>query len=87
MLLAALGFSIMGGAAKSLKEVSLPVNWYFTGMLIGLLVLIPGLLIKPPSTRVENSCGLHLPGIMGTIALIHFVILYSAYSPRNSDEL
>jgi hypothetical protein len=51
MLLAAPGFSIMGGAAKSLKGTLSAGQLVFYRNLVGLLVLAPGLLIKLPVQR------------------------------------
>lgn len=74
MLLAALGFSIMGGAAKSLKESFGAGQLVFWRNAIGLLVLVPGLLIKPPVQKGGKLSRLIFRGLMGTIAL--YTLLY-----------
>jgi drug/metabolite transporter (DMT)-like permease len=78
MLLAALGFSIMGGAAKSLKESFGAGQLVFWRNAIGLLVLVPGLLLKPPVQTGGKLPRLILRGVMGTIALytLLFCILH-----------
>ena len=74
MLLAALGFSVMGGAAKSLKESFGAGQLVFWRNTIGLVVLIPGLLIKPPVQAGGKLPRLVFRGLMGTIAL--YTLLY-----------
>lgn len=74
MLLAALGFSIMGGAAKSLKGSLSAGQLVFYRNLIGLLFLVPGLYIKPPVQTGGKFLRLVFRCIMGTIAL--YTLLY-----------
>jgi drug/metabolite transporter (DMT)-like permease len=74
MLLAALGFSIMGGAAKSLKGTFNAGQLVFYRNLIGLLILVPGLIIKPPIQTGGKLLRLAFRGLMGTIAL--YTLLY-----------
>ncbi|HMK24494.1 MAG TPA: DMT family transporter [Chitinophagaceae bacterium] len=74
MLLAALGFSVMGGAAKSLKESFGAGQLVFWRNAIGLLALVPGLLIKPPVHVGGKLTRLIFRGVMGTIAL--YTLLY-----------
>jgi drug/metabolite transporter (DMT)-like permease len=74
MLLAALGFSVMGGAAKSLKESFGAGQLVFWRNAIGLIVLVPGLLIKPPVQAGGKLPRLIFRGVMGTIAL--YTLLY-----------
>jgi drug/metabolite transporter (DMT)-like permease len=74
MLLAALGFSVMGGAAKSLKESFGAGQLVFWRNAIGLLALVPGLLIKPPVHVGGKLTRLIFRGLMGTIAL--YTLLY-----------
>ena len=74
MLLAALGFSVMGGAAKSLKASFGAGQLVFWRNAIGLLVLVPGLLIKPPVQVGGKFPRLVFRGLMGTIAL--YTLLY-----------
>src|SRR5258705_12727142 len=69
MLLAALCFSTMGGAAKALKESFTAGQLVFYRNLIGLIVLVPGLFIKPPIQTGGKFLRLAFRGIMGTIAL------------------
>jgi len=69
MLLAALGFSIMGGAAKSLKGSFSAGQLVFFRNLVGLIVLVPGLLIKRPIQPGGKFLRLAFRGIMGSIAL------------------
>jgi len=74
MLLAALGFSVMGGAAKSLKESFGAGQLVFWRNAVGLLVLVPGLFIKPPVQDGGKLLRLIFRGVMGTIAL--YTLLY-----------
>jgi drug/metabolite transporter (DMT)-like permease len=74
MLLAALGFSVMGGAAKSLKGSFGAGQLVFWRNAIGLLVLVPGLLIKPPVQVGGKFPRLVFRGVMGTVAL--YTLLY-----------
>jgi drug/metabolite transporter (DMT)-like permease len=74
MLLAALGFSVMGGAAKSLKESFSAGQLVFWRNTIGLIVLVPGLLLKPPVQVGGKFPRLLFRGVMGTIAL--YTLLY-----------
>jgi drug/metabolite transporter (DMT)-like permease len=74
MLLAALGFSIMGGAAKSLKTSFNAGQLVFFRNAIGLLFLVPGLFIKPPVQEGGKLMRLAFRGFMGTLAL--YTLLY-----------
>src|SRR5258705_5644634 len=74
MLLAALGFSIMGGAAKALKESFTAGQLVFYRNLVGLIVLVPGLIIKHPIQPGGKFLRLAFRGVMGTIAL--YTLLY-----------
>jgi len=74
MLLAALGFSMMGGAAKSLKEGFNAGQLVFYRNVVGLLVLLPGLFIKPPVQVGGKLSRLVFRGFMGTLAL--YTLLY-----------
>jgi drug/metabolite transporter (DMT)-like permease len=74
MLLAALGFSIMGGAAKSLKGNFSAGHLVFWRNVIGMIILVPGLLIKPPLQEGGKFPRLVFRGLMGTIAL--YTLLY-----------
>lgn len=74
MLLAALGFSLMGGAAKILKGGFGAGQLVFWRNAIGLVVLIAGLIIKPPANRGGKLSLLLFRGMMGTAAL--YTLLY-----------
>ena len=74
MLLAALGFSIMGGAAKSLKESFNAGQLVFFRNAVGLAVLLAGFAIKPPVKKEGKFHLLLFRGLMGTIAL--YTLLY-----------
>jgi drug/metabolite transporter (DMT)-like permease len=74
MLLAALGFSIMGGAAKALKESFNAGQLVFYRNAIGLLFLVPGLLMRPPVHTGGKFRRLAFRGFMGTLAL--YTLLY-----------
>lgn len=78
MLLAALGFSMMGGAAKSLKESFNAGQLVFYRNAVGLLFLLPGLFIKPPVQAGGKLGRLVFRGFMGTLALytLLFCILH-----------
>ena len=74
MLLAALGFSVMGGAAKSLKDTFGAGQLVFWRNAVGLLVLVPGLLLKRPVQVGGKLPRLIFRGLMGTVAL--YTLLY-----------
>ena len=74
MLLAALGFSMMGGAAKALKESFGAGQLVFYRNAIGLIFLVPGLIINPPVQKGGKFLRLAFRGLMGTIAL--YTLLY-----------
>lgn len=74
MLLAALGFSLMGGAAKLLKGSFGAGQLVFWRNAIGLLVLLAGFLVKPPENKGGRFHLLLFRGIMGTTAL--YTLLY-----------
>jgi len=74
MLLAALGFSIMGGAAKLLKGSFNAGQLVFYRNSVGLIFLLPGLLIKPPEHKGGKTIWLIFRGLMGTTAL--YTLLY-----------
>lgn len=74
MLLAALGFSVMGGAAKALKGSFSAGQLVFYRNAIGLLFLLPGLLYKPPVQKGGKPFRLAFRGLMGTLAL--YTLLY-----------
>lgn len=74
MLLAALGFSVMGGAAKALKESFNAGQLVFYRNAVGLIFLVPGLFIKPPVQEGGKPFRLAFRGLMGTLAL--YTLLY-----------
>jgi drug/metabolite transporter (DMT)-like permease len=74
MLLAALGFSVMGGAAKALKENFNAGQLVFYRNAVGLVFLLPGLFIKPPVQEGGKPLRLAFRGLMGTLAL--YTLLY-----------
>lgn len=74
MLLAALGFSLMGGAAKLLKGSFGAGQLVFWRNAVGLLVLLAGFLIKPPVNKGGKLYLLIFRGMMGTTAL--YTLLY-----------
>ena len=74
MLLAALGFSIMGGAAKLLKGSFNAGQLVLYRNLVGLVFLITGFIIKPPVNNGGKLKWLIFRGIMGTVAL--YTLLY-----------
>ncbi len=75
MLLAALGFSLMGGAAKLLKGSFGTGQLVFWRNMIGLLVLIAGFMLRPPVNKGGKFQLLIFRGMMGTTAL--YTLLYS----------
>lgn len=74
MLLAALGFSLMGGAAKILKGSFGAGQLVFWRNAVGLVVLIAGFMIKPPANKGGKLRLLIFRGMMGTTAL--YTLLY-----------
>lgn len=74
MLLAGLGFSVMGGAAKILKGSFGAGQLVFWRNAIGLFVLIAGFLSRPPVNKGGKLKLLVFRGIMGTTAL--YSLLY-----------
>ncbi len=78
MLLAALGFSLMGGAAKLLKDAFNAGQLVFFRNAVGLFFLLPGFLHTPWRNKGGKLPGLVFRGIMGTTALytLLFCILH-----------
>ena len=74
MLMAALGFSLMGGAAKALKESFTAGQLVFYRNAIGLIFLMPGLIIRPPMQEGGKQLRLAFRGLMGALAL--YTLLY-----------
>jgi drug/metabolite transporter (DMT)-like permease len=74
MLLAALGFSVMGGAAKALKENFNAGQLVFWRNIVGLLVLCFSFLNRRPVNAGSKPFRLLFRGLMGTIAL--YTLLY-----------
>ncbi len=74
MLLAALGFSIMGGAAKALKGSFNAGQLVFWRNIVGLLVLIISFLHRMPVNKGSKPGRLLFRGLMGTTAL--YTLLY-----------
>lgn len=74
MLIAALGFSIMGGAAKALKESFNAGQLVFYRNAVGLFFLLPGLILRPPEQEGGKLLRLIFRGFMGTLAL--YSLLY-----------
>src|SRR5688572_15063179 len=74
MLLAALGFSVMGGAAKMLKGSFGAGQLVFWRNAVGLIALIAGFIINPPVNKGGKFHLLLFRGMMGTTAL--YTLLY-----------
>jgi drug/metabolite transporter (DMT)-like permease len=74
MLLAALGFSIMGGAAKLLKGSFNAGQLVFWRNFIGLASLLIGFYFRPPVNKGGKFSLLIFRGMMGTTAL--YTLLY-----------
>lgn len=74
MLLAAMGFSLMGGAAKLLKGSFGAGQLVFWRNAVGLVVLAAGFLAKPPVNKGGKIHLLLFRGMMGTTAL--YTLLY-----------
>ncbi len=74
MLVAALGFAVMGGSAKSLKGSFNAGQLVFYRNMVGLLFLLPGLFLRPPVQEGGKLPRLVFRGFMGTFAL--YTLLY-----------
>ena len=74
MLLAALGFSLMGGSAKLLKGTFNTGQLVFFRNLVGAIGLIAAFIAKPPVSRGGKLHWLIFRGFMGTVAL--YSLLY-----------
>jgi drug/metabolite transporter (DMT)-like permease len=74
MLLAALGFSIMGGAAKALKGSFNAGQLVFWRNIVGLIFLIVSFSLRPPVSTGGKMPRLIFRGLMGTTAL--YTLLY-----------
>lgn len=74
MLLAALGFSIMGGAAKALKEHFNAGQLVFWRNSIGLVVLVASFISQKTQSIGGKTGRLVFRGLMGTVAL--YTLLY-----------
>ena len=80
MLLAALGFSVMGGAAKILKGSFGAGQLVFWRNTVGILVLFAGFIAKPPKNKGGKLKLLIFRGIMGTL-------LHPSSSIRNCNDV
>jgi len=74
MLLAALGFSLMGGSAKLLKGSFNTGQLVFFRNLVGAIGLAAAFIIKPPVNKGGKFHWLVFRGFMGTVAL--YTLLY-----------
>jgi drug/metabolite transporter (DMT)-like permease len=74
MLLAAMGFSLMGGAAKLLKGSFGAGQLVFWRNAVGLIFLIGSFIMKPPTNKGGRFHLLLFRGMMGTMAL--YTLLY-----------
>lgn len=75
MILAALGFSTMGGAAKILRHEFNAGQLVFYRNVIGTIVLLAGFAIKPAAKKTGGRFfWLAFRGLMGTVAL--YTLLY-----------
>lgn len=74
MLLAALGFSVMGGAAKALKGSFNAGQLVFWRNSVGLIVLIISFANRRPVNKGDKLLRLIFRGFMGTLAL--YTLLY-----------
>src|ERR1700730_9232821 len=74
MLFAALGFSIMGGSAKMLKDSFNAGQLVFFRNAVGLIVLVPGCIHRPVKNKGGKFSRLAFRGVMGAIAL--YALLY-----------
>ena len=74
MLLAALGFSLMGGSAKLLKGSFNTGQLVFFRNLVGAIGLAAAFIIKPPVNKGGKFQWLVFRGFMGTVAL--YTLLY-----------
>jgi drug/metabolite transporter (DMT)-like permease len=74
MLLAALGFSLMGAAAKLLKGSFGAGQLVFWRNAVGLVLLSAGFILRPPENKGGKFHLLIFRGLMGTIAL--YTLLY-----------
>jgi drug/metabolite transporter (DMT)-like permease len=74
MLLAAFGFSVMGGAAKLLKPSFNAGQLVFFRNFIGLMGLSAGFIIRWPRNKGGKAGWLIFRGVMGTVAL--YTLLY-----------
>lgn len=75
MLLSAMGFSVMGGAAKLLKHSFNIGQLSFYRNIVGLILLLIGFAIKPPVQEGGKFKWLAFRGLMGTTAL--YTLFYS----------
>jgi len=78
MLLAAMGFSVMGGAAKALKDSFNAGQLVFYRNAVGLVVIMMGFAHRAPVNKGGKFSWLAFRGIMGTVALytLLFCILH-----------
>lgn len=76
MLLAALGFSLMGGSAKLLKGGFNAGQLVFFRNLVGAVGLTIAFLVKPPVTGAENFTGLFSGG---SWVRLHYILYCIAF--------
>ena len=87
MLLAALGFSLMGGAAKLLKESFNAGQLVFWRNAVGICVLGVGFLIHPPIKKRRPDPLAHFPGFNGCHCIVHITLLHPSPSIRHGNDL
>lgn len=74
MILAALGFSLMGACARMLKGSFSAGQLVLWRNLIGLMIMLPGLILKPPVNKLGGKPGwLMFRGFMGAISLYTYL--------------
>jgi hypothetical protein len=87
MLLAALGFSLMGGSAKLLKGSFNTGQLVFFRNLVGAIGLAAAFIIKPPVNKGGKFHWLVFRGFMGTVAVVHPIILCFAFAAEHSNDI
>lgn len=87
MLLAALGFSVMGGAAKILKGSFGAGQLVFWRNTVGILVLFAGFIAKPPKKQRRKTKTTHLSWNNGNYSIVFITLLHPSSSIRNCNDV
>ena len=87
MLLAALGFSLMGGSAKLLKGSFNTGQLVFFRNLVGAIGLTAAFIVKPTGQqrgKISLAC---FQGVHGHCCIVHLIVLCFAFAAEHSNDI